>query len=437
MAAVRYLNPAGNRAALEARIAEWRQRPYNIPTGLEGWLQRQWSILLASANEAKIDRRVVYAVMGVVAHEAGLRTGMGLTSSVTSAIKVAARFLTSEELASLDRTMESVTRLAGEFFEIERGPGGQVWYRFFHSRFAEFMREKVEQEAERIGDRPVTPSLPVIQSKNEPVDLLRSVPVEPRGLKKAEAAPADRAVEKQRLLPQPEPAKKLEQAASRWWSRPQGLALAALAVVFIIALATASISALNNMADTPVFTALAATLPAAGPPDLPTLALTQTLAPASTQGSVLPPTRTPALLSTQTPAPTPTEQSIFQVQACMTAVLDANNHVQECVTTLTRLPDGRLRLDMTWQAALQTNAEVTLHPALQTGGMYLNDELGNRYNPAETGGAAAQTTTLTGSQRVTGWFIFSASAAQARRFVFHDEDNGIQTEPFERPWASP
>ena len=437
MAAVRYLNPAGNRAALEARIAEWRLRPYNIPTGLEGWLQRQWSILLASANQAGIDRRVVYAAMGVAAHEAGLRTGAGSTASVASAIKATARFLTTQEIASLETTMEGVTRLAGEFFEIESGPGGQVWYRFFHSRFAEFVREKVEQEAERIGNRPVQPAPPAPVPKEELPALPRpAAGGERRAPPNGAAAPAGRPAQK--TAPQPESAERPQQAAGRWWLRPQGLALAALAVVFIAALAIAVVSALRGEAGAGFLTNPSPTLAAAAPSELAVVAETEAPA-ALTQAPVLPPTRTAAPPSTQTPAPSPTsiEQSVFQVQACMTAELDANNRVQECVTTLTRLPDGRLRLDITWQAALQANASVNLSPALETGGMYLSDDLGSRYDPIETGGVAAQTTRLTGSQSATGWFIFNAPAAQARRLVFHDDDNGIQTGQFELPWTAP
>jgi hypothetical protein len=408
MAAVRYLNPAGDRAALEQRVAEWRRRPYNIPTGLEGWLQRQWSILIASANERGIDRRIVYAVMGVTAHEAGLRTGTGTTSSVTSAIKVAARFLNSAEMASLDETMERVTHLAGEFFEIVHNPGGQVWYQFFHTRFAEFVREKVEQEAARLGEvQKILPQSagwetekPVVipgPTQNETTKFPPPTTTPP--LTKLEEKPNQQA-----KLPDQRVGKHPTQppAPARWRLRPAALFLGILAVVFLISIGLASQSLLRGMVPAPTSN---------------TPILTR---PATTQ---IPPTTR-----------TPTAQTIFEVHACMTAKPGGNNQVQECISTARLLPDGRLRLDMVWQASLQTGASVIIHPAMETGGMYLSDDLGNRYNPVETGGAAAQKTVLNGSQQATGWFIFDTPSQYAHQFVFHDSDNGIQTTAFTRVW---
>ena len=153
MAAVRYLNPAGDPAALHQRIAGWRRAPQNIPPGLEGWLEHQWNILLSSARSRGIQQHAVYAVMGMAAYEEGLRVGTGTNISMARALRIAARFLKEEEMLHLDEIIERVNALAGEFYERQEDPSGQMRFQFFHSRFREFVREIVEKEAARLDGR--------------------------------------------------------------------------------------------------------------------------------------------------------------------------------------------------------------------------------------------------------------------------------------------
>jgi tRNA A-37 threonylcarbamoyl transferase component Bud32 len=102
----------------------------------------------------------------------------------------------------------------------------------------------------------------------------------------------------------------------------------------------------------------------------------------------------------------------------------------ECVTGVTILPDGRLRLDFSW--SLQSNQSVQFQklPDTTNPNMFVTDNLGHRLDHVEVGGAAARVVMLISGNTQTGSFTFPAPDPRAISFVFHDDDNHIQTEPF-------
>ena len=111
----------------------------------------------------------------------------------------------------------------------------------------------------------------------------------------------------------------------------------------------------------------------------------------------------------------------------MTAQLDANNQVVECVTNIHLLPDGRMRFEFTWTANLQAGAQVDIVSAVGNTNMYLMDDMGNRYDALQVEGDAARTTRLINGQTAHGWFLFPELAPGANSLTFHDDDYSIQS----------
>ena len=137
------------------------------------------------------------------------------------------------------------------------------------------------------------------------------------------------------------------------------------------------------------------------------------------------------------PTPVPTTpvviQKFFPVYACMVVSLGGINRVDECVTGITILTDGRMQYDFTWSATLESGMDIKIAPDT-SGNMYLTDNLGHRYDYLHKGGASAQSLVLMNGQAATGWFLFPQADNNATQFVFHDADNSIQTSPIARQW---
>lgn len=124
----------------------------------------------------------------------------------------------------------------------------------------------------------------------------------------------------------------------------------------------------------------------------------------------------------------------YNVGSCMTVQVDAKNHIDECVTSVTLLPDGNMQFDFSWTAQIEDHLELEISPDTNTKNMYLTDNLGNRYDHLQTGGDASRQVTLTNGQTALGRFLFGPPVLDAQYFIFHDDDNNVKTPPIQRVW---
>lgn len=125
------------------------------------------------------------------------------------------------------------------------------------------------------------------------------------------------------------------------------------------------------------------------------------------------------------------------VSACMSiTVVEGIAQVEECVTGLSILPSGEMRVDFSWTADIVPNNTyqgIEKSSDADNHGMYLIDSQGNRLDHIGVGGAAAKKVLLRDGLTVRGWFLFPRPSPDARWFMFYDADNGTNTPPFPRP----
>jgi hypothetical protein len=117
----------------------------------------------------------------------------------------------------------------------------------------------------------------------------------------------------------------------------------------------------------------------------------------------------------------------WRLNTCMRNQFDSANYVDECVTSLSIEPDGRLKVGFRWQARLSAGNTVVVEADAQ-GNMYLLDDLGRRYDHQLSGGAAIQELILTNGLNADGWYLFPRIMDDASRLKFVDADNKIETD---------
>lgn len=136
----------------------------------------------------------------------------------------------------------------------------------------------------------------------------------------------------------------------------------------------------------------------------------------------------PTKASTSTPAPPPTGPQTYDVNSCMKAIKFSTT-VSECVTSLTVRPDGSLQLNVSWIIENNFQLLIMRDPEIENNNVYLTDDLGNRLDHIETGGATTSMSEIHQFKVTEGWFVFPAPNPNATSFIFHDDNYGIQTIP--------
>jgi hypothetical protein len=114
--------------------------------------------------------------------------------------------------------------------------------------------------------------------------------------------------------------------------------------------------------------------------------------------------------------------------------LTGSNRLTECVTRVTVFGDGSMRFDFSWTADIEDSLIVNKGPDRDNCNIYLTDDSGFRYDHLGTGGDAFRSVDIRDGEVAAGWFLFPVAQPSAAYFVFHDDDNQVQTEPIYREW---
>lgn len=108
---------------------------------------------------------------------------------------------------------------------------------------------------------------------------------------------------------------------------------------------------------------------------------------------------------------------------------DGNDEVRvtECVTGVRIRFDGQMYFDYRWSVEFLDPNVTSIYKNSDANNfnMYITDNLGNRYDHVDTGGAAATLVYFYpwGPTSADGWFMFPAKRTGATIFAFHDDDN--------------
>jgi formylglycine-generating enzyme required for sulfatase activity/WD40 repeat protein len=120
----------------------------------------------------------------------------------------------------------------------------------------------------------------------------------------------------------------------------------------------------------------------------------------------------------------------FPVSACM----GGGNRLRECVTGVLPRDDGTLQVNLYWRD--EENYQLWKKGTdVGNRNMYITDELGNRYDQLEVN-EPDPGRRLPVMTDIHGWFIFPSFDPEAQCFVFHDDDQRMQSPPFPRTWST-
>jgi hypothetical protein len=97
--------------------------------------------------------------------------------------------------------------------------------------------------------------------------------------------------------------------------------------------------------------------------------------------------------------------------------------LQQCVVSVEVRKNGYMQFNYTWAVDLiDSIPSIIKYPDTNNPNMYITDNIGNRYDHVEVGGAAAQTVTMHDGTMVSGWFLFAPAKQSATTFTFHNDD---------------
>lgn len=148
-----------------------------------------------------------------------------------------------------------------------------------------------------------------------------------------------------------------------------------------------------------------------------------------------------------TPISTPLPTN-YPVQKCMSLQIPANVassfswEFKECVESVTILGDGSMKVNFVWQytrleeGSLHEDQCLTKGSDFQNRNMYMTDDLGNRYDHSEVG-TDINIAILCGAMETNSfsdYFLFPPANPEAKFLIFHDDDQGIQTDSFDIVW---
>jgi len=97
----------------------------------------------------------------------------------------------------------------------------------------------------------------------------------------------------------------------------------------------------------------------------------------------------------------------------------------ECLWSVEVRTDGRMQFNFRWSAVHVKGTGYDFLIKYSDEGnrnMYITDNLGNRYDHVEIGGAARGDHRMYEGQFVEGWFLFEPAKPGVTSFVFHDDD---------------
>jgi serine/threonine protein kinase len=134
------------------------------------------------------------------------------------------------------------------------------------------------------------------------------------------------------------------------------------------------------------------------------------------------------------PTRTTTPQISFDTNECIVIPLTGSNRLSECVTRVTVFSDGSMRFDFSWTADIEDGLVVTKGSDRDNRNIYLTDDSGFRYDHLGTGGDASRSVDIRDGETAAGWFLFPVAQPSASYFIFHDDDNHVQTAPIYREW---
>ena len=147
-------NRAG-KAAFRAELEAWRRGERALPTGLQGWIQQQWSRIEAQARGLRIPASVPATLLGLLAcareplSEEQLRTLLAWREPLRLAGKVLAP---PERIGTLrlDRLLdhlEEAMYLLRPFFRAEPDAEGNPRLAFFHQAMRRFAADRLDADA--------------------------------------------------------------------------------------------------------------------------------------------------------------------------------------------------------------------------------------------------------------------------------------------------
>lgn len=97
--------------------------------------------------------------------------------------------------------------------------------------------------------------------------------------------------------------------------------------------------------------------------------------------------------------------------------------VTACIPSIVIGSDGTMQFNMTWTAQVYVSGYcVSKGSDAGNRNMYATDNLGQRYDTLQVGGAAAYYTIICDQQTKTGWYLFPPAQPGANVFTFHDDD---------------
>jgi len=160
---------------------------------------------------------------------------------------------------------------------------------------------------------------------------------------------------------------------------------------------------------------------------------TETPVPSST------PSLTPTITDTPTITPSPTPNMVmpgnYYVGKCANAPGQYGATITFCVNGVRVTDDRHMFFDVRWSVeGIPTGVTVTKRSDYGNRKMYLTDNLGNRYDHVNGGGAAYKNLPMINSASTTsggvlygpmGWFEFPSPPVGALKFDFHDDDNHL------------
>jgi hypothetical protein len=189
---------------------------------------------------------------------------------------------------------------------------------------------------------------------------------------------------------------------------------------------TSQATAVAASSDTPVPTVGLASTDTPAPA---TLAATVTDTPLPADTATATPTALPSDTPTLEASPTPDQvmPGLYGVGGCDSTMIEHGVQYELCVISVTVTRDRQMIFTMSWRLTnLPGMFTVTKESDQYNTAMYIEDNLGNRYDHISGGGEAYDTAVMAEGVPVMGTFVFPAPPAGAFSFDFHDSNKELE-----------